>query len=118
MKAIVYLRFRDAVLRSIATISWLIVTVSMAPALEIKIFTGPEGSIEHERIGPKIAEVVRPVAERHLFDIHNIHVLKSSGTRQTVERCGSETRTLCLGLARAGIPIDLPEQRRPIILAC
>lgn len=113
-----YRRHRAGVRRALVGIAalWPIALAPVAAALEILILTGPEGSVEHDRIGPKIAEVIRPLAERHAHDVHTIRVLPSSGTRETLERCGAETRTLCLGLARAGVPVDLPEERRPRIL--
>lgn len=94
----------------------LLLAGAPAAALEIRILAGPEGSVEHRRIAPKIAEVVRPVAEAHPFDIHTVRIEASSGSRETLAECGAETGTLCLGIVRAGVPVDLPEARRPIIL--
>ncbi len=87
-----------------------------AGALEIRVLAGPEGSVEHARIAPKIAEVIRPVAEGHPFDIHTVRIEATSGSRETLAACGAETGTLCLGIVRAGVPVDLPPERRPIIL--
>jgi hypothetical protein len=60
--------------------------------------------------------VIRPIAGRRPADIPRIRIAPFFGTAETLRRCGAATRGLCLGIARAGVPVDLPVAQRPGIL--
>lgn len=94
---------------------WIVMSLLSLPAraIEVVIMTGPAGSVADREIGPAIKEVIKPVADKYG---HSVKLEPSPNTATTLRRCGSIQDRFCIGIALPGIPVDLPEHKRPDIL--
>lgn len=91
----------------------LLIGTGTSRALEIVVLTGPAGSVAQRSIGPAIARVIEPIATRYG---HDIRIETSSGTAETLRRCGAARRYFCIGIALPGVSHGVPEHALPLIL--